>query len=135
MVWLIAFLFSLTVFPSSVQSSGPFKYHQILMGTTVEITLMGSSEKEAERAAQQAFHGIKRIEQLMSPRATSGDVFRINQSAGVDWVKVSPETMEVILKAKEISEFSEGSFDITVAPLTQIWRTAREKSIPPRLKR
>ena len=79
----------------------------------------------------QAFQEIKRIEQLMSPKIASGDVFRINQSAGTEWVNVSPETLEVIHKAKEISTLSEGAFDITVAPLTQIWRTAREKGIPP----
>ena len=100
------------------------------MGTTVEICLVGSHEEESRRAAIQAFQEIKRIEQLMSPRIASGDVFRINQSAGMEWVDVSPETLRVIQKAKEISILSEGAFDITVAPLTQIWRTAREKGVP-----
>jgi len=44
---------------------------------------------------------------------------------------VSPETLEVIRKAREISVLSEGAFDITVGPLTRIWRTAREKGVPP----
>jgi FAD:protein FMN transferase len=131
MTWLFLFLFSLIVFPHSAQSFNPYRYHQVAMGTTVEITLMGIHEEEATRAAMQAFQEIKRIEQLMSPKAASGDVFRINQSAGAEWVSVSPETLQVILKAREISELSEGSFDITVAPLTQIWRAAREKGIPP----
>ena len=74
------------------------------MGTMVEITLLSSQEEEARKAALQAFQEIKRIEQLMSPKIASGDVFRINQSAGTEWVKVSPETMEVIHKAKEISD-------------------------------
>jgi thiamine biosynthesis lipoprotein len=46
-------------------------------------------------------------------------------------VKVSPETMEVTKKAQEISELSEGGFDITVGPLTELWRKAREKKTPP----
>ena len=131
MLWLFLFFFPLIVFPHFAQSSNPYKYHQVSMGTTVEITLMGSDEEETGKAALRAFQEIKRIEQLMSPKIASGDVFRINQSAGTGWVKVSPETMEVIHKAKEISALSEGAFDITVGPLTQIWRTAREKGIPP----
>jgi FAD:protein FMN transferase len=95
------------------------------------MTLMTSREEEAEKAALQAFQEIRRIEQLMSPKIPSGDVFRINQSAGIDWVKVSPETVEVIRKAKEISAISDGSFDITVGPLVELWKTAREKGIPP----
>jgi thiamine biosynthesis lipoprotein len=101
------------------------------MGTTVEVTLAGSQEEEARRAAMQAFQEIRRIERLMSPKVATGDVFRINQSSGTEWVSVSPETLEVIQKAKEISTLSEGAFDITVAPLTQIWRAAREKGVPP----
>jgi len=46
-------------------------------------------------------------------------------------VKVSPETVTVIQKARQLSELSEGGFDITVGPLTRLWRTAREKKIPP----
>jgi len=101
------------------------------MGTVVEITLIGENEVAAQKATFQAFQEIKRIEYLMSPWIESSDVSRINQSAGKEWVKVSQETLKVIKEAKEISEFSEGGFDITVGPLTQLWRMAREKGIPP----
>jgi thiamine biosynthesis lipoprotein len=101
------------------------------MGTVVEITLVGDHEEGAKNAALQAFQKIKRIEQLMSPWIDSSDVTRINQSAGKEWVKVSPEMLRVIKKAQEISELSGGGFDITVGPLTQLWRMARERGIPP----
>jgi thiamine biosynthesis lipoprotein len=100
------------------------------MGTVVEITLIGE-EEESEKASLRAFQEIKRIEQLMSPWIGSSDVSRVNRLAGKEWVKVSPETIDVVKKAQEISELSEGGFDITVGPLTQLWRTAREKGIPP----
>jgi thiamine biosynthesis lipoprotein len=103
------------------------------MGTAIEITLLGEDEKAAERAALQAFQELKRIEQLMSPRIESGDVFRLNRSAGKGWVRVSPETMHVIKKAQEVSGISEGGFDVSVGPLAQLWRTARERKIPPPL--
>jgi len=101
------------------------------MGTVVEITIVGEDEEAARKAALQAFQEIKRIETLMSPWIDSSDVIRMNRSAGKEWVKVSPETLKVIKKAKEISELSEGGFDITVGPLTQLWRMARERGIPP----
>ncbi len=86
------------------------------MGTVIEITLIGEDEESASKAALQAFQEIKKIETLMSPWIDSSDVTRINRSAGKEWVKVSPETMEVIKKAQEISGLSEGGFDITVGP-------------------
>jgi thiamine biosynthesis lipoprotein len=133
-VYLLLLLFLSIIFiphPSSSLPSNLFKYHQVAMGTVVEITIVGEDEEAAKKAALQAFQEIKRIEQLMSPWIESSDVSRINQSSGKEWVKVSPETFKVIQKAKEISELSEGGFDITVGPLTQLWRMAREKKVLP----
>jgi thiamine biosynthesis lipoprotein len=126
--------FILVLHPSSPQSSNLFKYHQVAMGTIIEIILTGDDEEGANKAALQAFQEIKRIQTLMSSWMDSSDVTRINRSAGKEWVKVSPETMEVIKKAKEISELSEGGFDITVAPLVDLWRKAREKKTPPSME-
>jgi thiamine biosynthesis lipoprotein len=130
----LVFFIILIAHPFSTNSSDLFKYHQVAMGTVIEITLIGDDEGAANKAVLQAFQEIKRIETLMSPWLDSSDVIRINRSAGEGWVKVSPETMEVIKKAQEISELSEGSFDMTVGPLTQLWRMAREKGIPPSTK-
>jgi len=121
----------LTLIPHPTYPSNLYKFHQVAMGTVIEITLMGDNEEQANKAALQAFQEVKRIEQLMSPKIESGDVFRINQSSGEERVKVSNETLEVIKKAQEISELSEGEFDITVGPLTELWRKARENKIPP----
>ena len=104
------------------------------MGTVIEITLLDGDEGAANKAALQAFQEIKRIETLMSPWIESSDVVRINRSAGKEWVKVSPEIIQVITKAQEISQLSEGGFDITVGPLTDLWREARQKGIPPSIE-
>jgi thiamine biosynthesis lipoprotein len=131
---LLFFSFILILHPSSSQSSNLFKYHQVAMGTMIEIILMGDDEEPANQAALQAFQEMKRIEILMSPWLDSSDVTQINRSAGKKRVKISPETFEVIQKAQEISELSEGGFDITIGPLTELWRKAREKKIPPSIE-
>lgn len=125
----LSLLFILYPFP--VHSSTLFQYHQVAMGTSVEIVLVGGNEETAKKAGLQAFQEIKRIERLMSPWIEFSDVVHLNQSAGREWVKVSPETFEVIRKAQEIFELSEGGFDITIGPLTHLWRMAREKGVPP----
>jgi len=127
--FLSAFVF--LVYPTSLFSSSLYKFHQVAMGTVVEITLMGENEESAKKAALQAFQEIKRIEYFMSPWIESSDVNRINRSAGNDGVKVSPETIEVIKRAQEVSKLSRGGFDITVGPLVQLWKKAREKGTPP----
>jgi thiamine biosynthesis lipoprotein len=104
------------------------------MGTVVEITLVAEEQDTAQKAALQAFQEIRRIEYLMSPWIESSDINRINRSAGDDGVKVSPETMEVLKMAQEVSKLSEGGFDITVGPLVQLWRKAREGGKPPEME-
>jgi thiamine biosynthesis lipoprotein len=132
MVYILLFSLFLFIFhPSPLHPSNLFKYHQVSMGTVIEITLIGDDEELIRKAAFQAFQEIKRIEHLMSPWRESSEVNRINQSAGKNWVKVSPEILKVIRKAQEISELSDGRFDITVGPLTELWRAAREREIPP----
>jgi thiamine biosynthesis lipoprotein len=131
---LLFFSFISILHPPSSQSSNLFKYQQVAMGTVIEITLIGDDEEAANKAVLQAFQEIKRIETLMSPWLDSSDVTRINRSAGKERVKVSPETFEVIQKAQEISELSEGGFDITIGPLTELWREARKKKIPPSIE-
>jgi len=130
--FLSTFVFLLN--PTSLFSSGLYKFHHVAMGTVVEITLMGENEESAQNAALQAFQEIKRIEYLMSPWIESSDVNRINRSAGNDGVRVSPETVKVIKRAQEVSKLSGGGFDITVAPLVQLWRKARERGMPPEME-
>jgi thiamine biosynthesis lipoprotein len=104
------------------------------MGTVVEITIIGDDEEAAKKAILQAFQEIKRIEHLMSPWIESSDVSHINQAAGEKWENVSPETIKVIKKAEEVSEISEGAFNLTISPLVQLWRKARERGVPPEME-
>lgn len=129
--YLFFFILTLTAYPCPSDASNLFKFHQVAMGTVIEITLISDHEDQANKAALQAFREVKRIEQLMSPKIESGDVSRINQSSGKEWVRVSDETLKVIKKAQEISKLSDGGFDITVGPLVELWRKAREKKISP----
>jgi len=123
--------FILFVYPLPSHSANLHKYHQVSMGTVIEITLVSEDGEAAQKASLQAFQEIRRIEQLMSPWIETSDVSRLNRSAGKDWAKVSPETLEVIQRSQKISGLSEGAFDITIAPLTQLWRKARERGAPP----
>jgi len=122
------------VWPTASFSSNLFKFHQVAMGTIIEITLVAEEQDTAQKAALQAFQEIRRIEYLMSPWIESSDVTRINRSAWNDGAKVSPETIEVLKRAQEVSKLSEGGFDITVGPLVQLWRKARERGMPPEMQ-
>jgi len=128
------FFLILFVFPLPSHSTNLYKYHQVSMGTVIEITLLTDREEVARKASLQAFQEIRRIEEWMSPWKEKSDVSRLNRSAGKEWTSVSPETFQVLKKGQGLSERSEGGFDITIAPLSDLWRKARENGIPPPLE-
>lgn len=61
---------------------------------------------------------VSYLEQLLSDYIDSSEISKINLFAGESCVDVSSETLEVIKIAIEISQLTEGAFDITVGAIT-----------------
>ncbi|MDR2755654.1 MAG: FAD:protein FMN transferase [Planctomycetaceae bacterium] len=74
--------------------------------------------KNIETQIQQRIEGIDRA---MSTYRTDSEVSRFNNSDSADWFEVSKDTAEVVNTALEISQLTEGAFDITVSPLVDLW--------------
>lgn len=79
-----------------------------LLGTVVAVRADGG-----ERALRNAFATIERVQALMSFHASEGDVARINRARGKATIAVHPWTFRVLRKAKEVSEYTRGAFDVT----------------------
>ena len=61
-----------------------------------------------------------RYEQLLSRTVEGSDVWRINHAGGQP-VEVSNETLEILDVARQVSERSDGMFDVTIAPVSTMW--------------
>ena len=109
-------------------------FSRALMGTLVQITIMeeDGGEAESEAAAEAAFDEISRLEKILSSYDPASDVSLVSKAAGRSAVKVSPEVVEVVAKAMEISSLSAGAFDPTVGALARAWGYSGEKGeVPP----
>jgi thiamine biosynthesis lipoprotein len=49
------------------------------------------------------------------------EISRFNAFESTGWFEVSPETAKVLATARQISEQTDGAFDVTVAPLIELW--------------
>jgi FAD:protein FMN transferase len=92
-----------------------------LLGTFVEITARGRDEALLLRGIQAGFDAIERVNRLMSFHDPLSDVSRMNRDAFPKGVIVHPWTWHVMKASKRFAEESEGTFDITVAPLLTKW--------------
>jgi thiamine biosynthesis lipoprotein len=85
-----------------------------LLGTLVEITLAGQAERKLHEAADAAFAEVERIHELMSVHSIESDLYRVNNAPVGSSVSLDERTWRVLDLAADISDASNGVFDITV---------------------
>ena len=109
---------------------------QMQMGTLVKITAVARSEPIAQGAATAGFAEIHRLEELLSTWIPTSELSRVNTSAGVMPVSVSPETMTVVQAAIQVAEMTHGGFNIAIGPAVEAWNVLENRRIPtePELK-
>jgi thiamine biosynthesis lipoprotein len=83
-----------------------------------------------EEAAQQAFAELQRLEGLFNRHDPESEVARLNAQAG-RWVSVSPELLEVLVTVKDMAPATGGLFDVTVAPLLDLWGIGTDRAAVP----
>ncbi|HET6363992.1 MAG TPA: FAD:protein FMN transferase, partial [Nitrospirota bacterium] len=93
-----------------------------IMGTEVTITVVARSYDEGEAAIEAGMAELRRLDAMMSLYKDDSEITRVNLAAGKDPVKVSPEMIEVVEHAAEISNLSRGAFDVTIGPLVVLWQ-------------
>lgn len=64
---------------------------------------------------------ITEVDQAMSTYKNDSDISTFNVSESTDWFDVSKDTATVVELALEISKLTDGAFDITVAPIVDLW--------------
>jgi thiamine biosynthesis lipoprotein len=100
------------------------------MGTLVSITVVASNKEIAQAAATAGFAEIRRLEELLSTWIPTSELSRVNTSAGVMPVSVSPETMTVVQGAIRIAEMTDGGFNIAIGPAIEAWSVTDGQRIP-----
>lgn len=93
-----------------------------LMGSRFEITVVALNEELGYINIDEAVAEISRIEKLISSWDPSSETSLINKNAGIKPVKVSVELFKLIERSKQISEITDGAFDISYASMDQIWK-------------
>ncbi len=92
------------------------------MGGEVRLTAVSADEAKVLAAFSDVFAEFDRLDRLMSVWKEGSDVLRLNAAAGKSPVRVSPETLEVLRTAAQVSEWTGGAFDVTFGALTDLWK-------------
>ncbi|WP_415718910.1 FAD:protein FMN transferase [Maridesulfovibrio sp.] len=102
--------------------SAPVKLQGRAIGTTYSIVTYNLPENldahKMQQGVEQVVSGVNSVMSLFNP---GSDLSRFNAYKGKDWFEVSRELALVVRTAKTISLLTGGAFDITVAPLVNLW--------------
>ena len=93
-----------------------------LMGTRFDLTVVAENEDMGQINIDEATAEIRRIENLISAWSPNSETTLINKNAGIRPVKVSLELFMLIERAKQISELTDGAFDISYSSMDEIWK-------------
>jgi FAD:protein FMN transferase len=119
----IAVVAAIATMGFSASKPQPFLYRQMryVMGTLCEITIYDEDPKRAERAINQAFEEVQRVDRLLSNYDPNSELSRMNRTAASGPFLASVGLFGFMIQCHRFYRITEGAFDPTVGPLVRAW--------------
>ncbi|MFN0018708.1 MAG: FAD:protein FMN transferase [Pirellulaceae bacterium] len=117
---------------SAGEQAQQYSQRAVHMGVEFEIVLYAPDESAAKKAMTAAFARVAELDKRLSDYDAESELSRLSAgSPSADPVKVSDDLWAVLQTSQKLAAISEGKFDITIGPLTKLWRRARrQKELP-----
>ena len=103
-----------------------FEFEQLHMGTVFRIVMYAVDSQQATEAASKVRFRIEELEAILSDYREDSELLRVSEDAYLAPQVLSPDLYLVLEKSLCFSRLSYGAFDITIRPLSELWRAARE---------
>lgn len=119
--------------------AGPLQGYRRLelhMGVEFEVVVYAPDQATAERALDAAFARIAELDRRLSDYDPASELSQLSLSTSPPRrepgmppqpVPVGRDLWEVLAFAQQMSEATQGAFDVTIGPLTRLWRSARRR--------
>lgn len=114
---LMLLLFPLLLSGCSLKTQEPISKTGIYFDTVIQIDIYESNDT---KLLDHCFEKCQTFEQTISRTIETSEIYQINHAQG-NPVKVSDVTLELIQKGIEYGDLTNGKFDITIAPLMDLW--------------
>lgn len=102
------------------------------MGTTYRVVVRGVDPSRREKLGATIESELEAVNASMSTYKDDSELSQLNRSPVGEAFSVSPELEEVVALAEQVSEASDGAFDVTVGALVDAWGfgPTRDESAP-----
>jgi thiamine biosynthesis lipoprotein len=92
------------------------------MGSQLHLSLWTMDPTAATSAFDTIALEFRRLEDLMSNWRDGSDIQKLNSAAGDHPVRVAPEIRELLRTANQVSEWTNGKFDVTFGVMSGLWK-------------
>jgi thiamine biosynthesis lipoprotein len=94
---------------------------ETVMGTAIHVELWSDDEATGTAAIDAVMAEMHRIDRAMSPHKPDSELSRINRDAAERAVDLSAEMTQLLLRAEDFAQLTEGTFDITYAAVGALY--------------
>ncbi|MFT6810857.1 MAG: thiamine biosynthesis lipoprotein [Saprospiraceae bacterium] len=102
------------------------------LGTQFKIIFYCADANTGDKLAAEAWALVDELNMIFSDYEPSSEITLLSKSAGTsEWIGVSDRLWEVLTLSHDISVKTQGAFDITIGPLSKLWRRAFRRNILP----
>src|SRR5687768_10211683 len=108
-----------------------FSFTRSKMGSPFTIVFYDTDSAKAEATAASGFNLVDSLVNIFSDYIDSSELNRLCARAGTAaaTMHVSGALLDILLQSNIACRESSGTFDITLGPLTRLWRKARKENI------
>lgn len=104
-----------------------YEFSRRLMGMDYRVLLYAADESVANRAVEAVWERIAGLDRRLSDYDPESELSQLCRRGAGQMTTVSPDLFEVLKAAQQWSQRTDGAFDVTVGPLTRLWRRARRQ--------
>ncbi|GAC1441005.1 MAG: FAD:protein FMN transferase [Sediminibacterium sp.] len=108
-----------------------YSFQQTKMGSPFNIILVADDPSRAAELAGQAFALVDAFNLVYSDYDPLSELNRLNNNAGAGPQPISQALLDILLLSQEAYRKSNGTYDISVGPLSLLWRNARKEKMFP----
>lgn len=111
------------------QATERYEFKHLQMGTTFNLVFYNSNKHTSQLIENQFIKKINTLNSIFSDYDSASEISLLSATAGSGKkVKVSNELWLVLKRAKRYSKKSKGAFDISIGPLSKLWRSMFRRS-------
>lgn len=126
LIWLFLFLCL------SLTAQKRFEFSHLQMGTKFRVILYTNDSLSANYASKKTFLRLDELNIILSDYREDSEINTLCRTAGTnEYIKVSNDLWQILQGSKKAAELSDGYFDVTIGPLTQLWRRMKRQKVLP----